>query len=297
MQTDTRKKIILGGGISGLLYAFYNPDCLLISDKIGGQSSSRFQLGPRILHADENTTRLLEDLNRYIGIKKIKVGYFYNDKINDENTEENKKAYFEKTRGESSQPYSSVMSSNKNEYDSYDIELSEIIENLERKIHNEIILGKVTKIDLENNKLIIDEKEIEYSKLISTIPINVFLFLAGKTDEAKQYVSYPTTFILSDNLDNAPFKDFGEYDYVYISDEKYPFHRITKTKDGFVYEYKGDMSSTSLGQKDREVLKVGQLVENDKKVEFDNVNFLGRYATWKHNILINDLLKEIYTKK
>jgi len=296
-MSKTSRKIILGGGIAGLLYSFYNPDCLLITDKLGGQSKSRFQLGPRILHADENTSKFLSDLKRYIPIKKIKVGYFYNDSINDENTEENKKKYFEKTRGETSQPYSSVMSSNKNEYGSYDISISEIIEDLERMIKNEVIIGKVSKIDTDKKILTVNDTEIKYSELISTIPLNVFLFLTGNIDKANSFKSYPTTFVLMKSLEKCIFTDFNEHDYIYVSDEKYSFHRVTKTKDGYVFEYKGERIVDPLLLKDSEIIKVGQLIQNDEIIKFSKVKFFGRYATWKHNILINDLLKEIYKTK
>ncbi|MFA5174613.1 MAG: hypothetical protein WC438_05525 [Candidatus Pacearchaeota archaeon] len=294
---NEKHKIIIGGGIAGLLYAFYNPDYLLITDKIGGQSKSKFQLGPRILHKDEFSTRLLTDLKRYIPIKKIKVGYFYNNKINNENTEENKKKYFEKTRGESSQPYSSVMSSNQNEYDSYDIDLSDIIENLERRIENKIILGTVSKIDTTKKSLIVNNEEIKYSELISTIPLNVFLFLTSEIEKAKLFKSFSTQFVLMNNIKDCIFTNFDEYDYVYDSDEKHSFHRVSKTKNGYVFEYKGEKNILPDLIKDIEVIKVGQLIENNIKINFDKVKFFGRYAEWKHNILINDLLKKIYTKK
>jgi len=291
------RKIILGGGIAGLLFAFYNPEYLLISDVLGGQFKTKFQTGPRFLHVDKNTNCLLGDLNRYVGIKKVKVGYFYDGELHDENTEENKKRYFEKTRGESSQPYSSVMSSNKKEFESYIVDLSEIIDDLVNSIKNETMIGKITKIDTDNKKVYVGKYEYEYDELVSTIPLNIFLFLSGKEELAKQYLSFPTTFILMKNNDDCPFVDFKDYDYVYVSEEKYPFHRITKTKEGFVYEYKGDINSLNINQKDKEVLKVGQLVQNDNNIKFENVSFLGRFAEWKHNILINDVLKKIYSKK
>jgi len=294
---NKKNKIILGGGIAGLLYAFYNPEYILITDKIGGHFSSNFQTGPKYIHVDKNTTKLLKDLGLYVPIKKIKVGYFYNDILHDENTEENRKLYFKKTRGETTQPYSSIMSSNKKEFEFYDINLSIIIDELEKRIKNNIIIDTVSKIDIEKNIIFINDREIQFSNLISTIPQNIFLSISNKEELAKKYKSFPTTFILIKDDSLCPFKDFKEYDYVYISEEKYPFHRITKTKNGLVFEYKGDDIQIQKNEIEREVLKIGQIVENDTNVDFKNISFFGRYGCWKHKILINDLLKEIYSKK
>jgi len=41
-------------------------------------------------------------------------------------------------------------------------------------------------------------------------------------------------------------------------------------------------------------MKVGQLVQNDINIDFKYVKFFGRYANWRHNVLVNDLLKQLY---
>ena len=53
MQENRENKIILGGGVAGLLQAYFNPDAVIVTDQIGGQFSSRFQLGPKYLHVDK----------------------------------------------------------------------------------------------------------------------------------------------------------------------------------------------------------------------------------------------------
>jgi len=290
-----KRNIIIGGGISGLLYAYYNPDHVLISDKLGGQLKTRFQTGPKYIHCDEYSEKLFNDIGLYLPKRKIKVGYFYNGKLNDTNTDENKKLYFEKTRGENSTPYSSVMTSNKKEYECYDVDMNIVINHIINLLRNTIYLEKIDNINIEKKYLSINNFNIEYDNLISTIPKNVFLFLSKEYELANKYISHPTTFILKKDMNVCPFNDFEGYDYVYVSEKKYPFHRITKTNEGIVYEYKGDDIKKTENEIDREVLKVGQLIQNEEIVEFNDVKFFGRYGKWKHNILINDLIKELNT--
>ncbi len=156
MQTNKNQKIILGGGIAGLIKAYFNPDAILITDQIGGQFSSAFQLGPKYLHVDKYSKRFFEELGINPSIKRVKIGFYYDGKLHAQNTEENRKRYFEKTRGGSTELYKSVMSANKTEFDSYDIEVGEIVKVIIEKINNHIILGRVTGINVKHRKVLIE---------------------------------------------------------------------------------------------------------------------------------------------
>lgn len=290
-------KYILGGGIAGLLYAFYDPEYTIITDRIGGQFSSDFQLGPKYLHVDEYTKKLFSDLKIEPSIKKIKIGFFYDGDIHKENTEHNRIKYFQKTRNVFSEPYKSVMSASKTEFDSYDIDVEELVKTLAKNKNIKIILEKISNIDLKSKEIKTVKEMYIFEELVSTIPMTVFLFLTGAPEFAKLYQSYPTTFILGNQKD-CPFEDFKDFDYVYVSEKEYPYHRITKTKEGIVFEFKGEQVEKMETEKKRVIMPVGQLIQNDDiKMKFDNVKFFGRYATWKHSIKTNELLKEIFENK
>ena len=290
--------IILGGGIAGLLYRYFNPEATIVSYHIGGQFLSNFQLGPKYFHADEHSKRFLNEIDLKAPIKKIKVGYFYDEKLREENSEENRKRYFKKTRGDTEQPYKSIMSSNKSEFDSFDVNILEMIEKLiEKTEKNMIINEEIIKINLINKKILTKNREIKYDKLISTIPLNTFLFLCNKIDSANQLKSYPTTFVLNDSIESCPFDNFKNFDYIYFSEPEYKFHRVTKTDDGFIFEFRGDDIEEMNNEIDRFKMKVGQLVHNDIKINIKDVTFFGRYGKWRHNILINNLIKQLYENK
>lgn len=282
--------VILGGGIAGLLKAYFEPEAILISDQIGGQFNSPFQLGPKYLHVDEYSKRFFSEIGLKPNIKKIKIGFYYKNELHNINTEENRKLYFKKTRGKD-KPYQSSMSADATEFDSFDIKIDKIIDLLKNKIQNNIILGKVSNINSKERTISINRIKLKYKTLISTIPLNVFLLLNSKPEIAKEFKTYPTTFVLSSKKTSDKIK---EYDYVYFSESEYLFHRVTRTPRGLVLEFKGDNIPKIDTEIDRYILKTGQLIQNVIKIDLENVEFFGRYATWDHSILINKLLKKLY---
>jgi len=189
------------------------------------------------------------------------------------------------------------MSASMTEFDAFDVGVDEIVEILKSKISNKIILERAEKIDPINKEVLLKSGSLKYVNLISTIPMNVFLFLCGRSDIAKMFMSYPTTFIYSEMLERCPFNDFQGFDYVYDSSQEHAYHRLTKVTDGVVFEYKGDDIKTLEYEKDRVEMKVGQLIQTNIVIRLDNVEFFGRYATWNHGIKTNELLKQLYETK
>jgi hypothetical protein len=286
------KNIVLGGGIAGLIYSFYNPDTILISENIGGQFVAPFQLGPRLIHQDCYTERLLVDLNLYFStkIKTVNVGYFYDGKLTNKNTEKNKREYFKRTRLSSSVPYSSVMSSGKNKYHVYDISEDVLIQTLLVNSKSNFVIDSIEKIDLYDHKVHTKKQNIfEYENLISTIPANIFYKLSNLPQIANLFTSLPTTFRYSEKLEDN-FPDFPDYDYVYVTDLKYSFHRITRVENGYVYEINDNLTSGE----NTLILKTGQLIQNVFNISVPNVEFIGRYAKWDHSIKINEVLKQVW---
>ena len=287
------KKIIIGGGIAGLIYALYNPEFIIITDKVGGQFNAPFQLGPRFLHATDSSKRFLKDINVEYPLKKVKVGFYYNGEIHSENTEENRKKYFEKTRGITAEPYKSSMSDGSNEFDAYDVGPEELVKLLEEKLKDRIIIDKISNINLEK-QIVKGDKEYEYEELVITIPRSIFYFLVGRPDDASNFKSLPTSFYKVDTA-STQYGYIYDYDYVYYSESQL-YHRITNLQDGsLVIEYKGIPAIEGI---DKFTLKIGQIIErNDTNIFPDNISFFGRFATWKHKMRINDLLDIIYGNK
>jgi len=289
------KDIIIGGGIAGLILGYFNPKVTIITENFGGQFSTPFPLGPKYIHKDRYSTRFMKELNLNPEVKTIKIGFYYNKRLHNKNTIENREKYFKKTRS-SEEIYKTSMSADLTEFEAFDIGPNEIIDILTKKIKNDILIKKVQKINYSDKTLKTISSE-KYNKLYVTIPKNIFLFLSGHPEIAKEFESHPTTFILVSKKNKYILKGFEKFDYVYFSEPKYPYHRVTKVEQGYVFEYRGDKIAKMKGEIDRHVMYVGQLIENQNKMKFEDITFFGRYAEWKHGIKVNDLLKKIYTNK
>ena len=65
-------RFILGGGLSGLIYAFYHPDYTIISPNLGGKLVQDYLQATILLHDKSETRTLLEDL----GVRADKEAHF-----------------------------------------------------------------------------------------------------------------------------------------------------------------------------------------------------------------------------
>jgi hypothetical protein len=296
-------KYIIGGGISGLIYSFYNKGHVIISKNVGGQLKTDFPMGPRILQRTSATTKLLHDLGISAKTRTAFIGY----KI-DENTFSNicpigfSRQYYIETR----KPLSidsvpnSTMSDGKTFIEYYDIEMLDLIEHLSQYSH--MYNSNVSSIDVENFNIILeDDMEFSYrnSKLISTIPIT----LLCKLTDAKINHDLRTLdkiYILSDN-----FKDYHQsYDYIYYIDSVY--NRVTRysheNKHYHIIEYTGlDIETVRLHCKDNHINIVNEIIQRNAQIckSMDsnpfkqyNIELIGRYAKWQHSIKIQDVIEE-----
>ena len=92
-------KVILGGGIAGLIWAFYN-DGTVISPEFGGQMNNHFSLGPRYLHDNEWARRFLTDIGLPIKKLPVTIGYWYEGSVHPEPKDKHYiSAYHAKSRG------------------------------------------------------------------------------------------------------------------------------------------------------------------------------------------------------
>lgn len=94
--------------------------------------------------------------------------------------------------------------------------------------YTDIIYSKDIKI--QNHKLIIDNVEYEYDRIINTLPIYVFNKIFGTDIE---HVSYDATIVL------CSFSNEVESDVVYVLDREIPFHKFMKWNGMYVLFFVG----------------------------------------------------------
>lgn len=298
------RNYIIGGGISGLIFAFYNQNFTIIEQEKyqGGQLKERFPLGPRFLQYDEYSTKLLNDLGIKSDVKLVKIGYFFKGAFYDSCPEDMRKLYYEKTRFvKSDNVPDSVMSDNQNAFYYFDVDFSEVIDKLSKNV--KIIHKKVTEIDLFNKTIVVKNKknfkvniQLDYNRLATTISALFFEKLCGISNNSLRCGS--KIFSLHNKSDLYGY-DNCNYDYVYYPEKKYRFNRVTIFGDQVIIEYttpnmSGDVSVNDMyfNAKQVKTLKGVQILSGQISNYGQNVIPVGRLANWNHDIKINDVIKQ-----
>lgn len=299
--------IVLGGGISGLIWAHYNSDCFILTDQIGGQMLNYFDLGPRYLHYKQQIIdSFLRDLNVPLKLSTIRIGYIDDSGYIQNPGEEFRKKYFMKSRGQNTlQGFDpTVLNSNIKEFQVCNIDFKDLIDKLYDKLEKRIYMGKVTHINLNNSIITTDNNLIlKYKNLISTIPLNVFAKVANLDIKLQAFdMAYC---LLSNN-----FFDLKKFDYVYDVRSSTVFHRMTKCRHGIVCDVLGtkieDFKNqvlpkyfTSSNEQAIVYLKNSQIISLEKDFELQNypVKFVGRYSAWNRRWKTETVIEEAIKHK
>ena len=291
-------ELILGGGLSGLIWSYYNHGTVLTKD-VGGQQGFGIDLGPRFLHKTKHTEKLLSDLHLDTDSRTIRIGYFYDGKMHNTCTGEMTRRYYEKSRGIKLTNEKAVMTQGKNSFEAFNIPMSEVLDKLKKMTKCSTVLGEVTGIDLFKNLISINDEDIYYDKLVSTIPLPIFYKLAG-IKATEKFISNEVMFVLVNKKNQHMFDHYvNDYDYTYFLDDSSPFYRMTKTDNGLVIEYRtagmipyDKATALDFGQV---IVKLNsQIVSNDctKNMKLNNVRFLGRFGTWNRDYKVDRVTKE-----
>ncbi|MBZ4649284.1 hypothetical protein [Thermosipho sp. (in: thermotogales)] len=294
-------KIIIGGGISGLIFKFYNPEYKIVSSNVGGQMTNKIPLGPRILQVNEWNERLLKDLGIECNIKKARIGYFFKGKLHDFCPDEYRILYYMKSRclANINEIPESVMSEGKNEILYYDVNFKDIIQ----KILSNIKICHLTVKQIKHDVISFFDvsTRIKYEHIVSTIPAPTFCMIYGNDiKEVKKYIDIRRQlrflnkqFVLVDKKYVA--EELGDFDYVYFPENKQPYNRITKVNDQLaVVEFtnvKKNKAPIFSDIKGYEYIDIGQ-IQGGVIQEPDKIMFLGRYAEWNHKIKTQDIVKK-----
>jgi len=289
-----KKNYILGGGIAGLIFAYYNEDFTIISETIGGQFNHYFPMGPRFLEDNEYSRKFLTELEFPLTMKKIKIGYKQGDTIKETCDKEFMQKYYNKSRGEEGMINTTIMNGNKKEMDILIVDFKKLIELLTEKIgQKRIKYHKVNKISLYDKKIYTKGKKkvFDYDKLVSTIPLPVFFKLAGK--EKKGYESKDMTYVLL----KPNFTDLKDFSFVYYCGEQ-TYHRLTNDKQGIVADILGWKTITEILEEFPDAVDIKhapniQIINGETIDKLDeDVLFIGRYGTWNREWKTEKVIEE-----
>jgi len=286
-------KYILGGGIAGLIFKFYNPEYKIITKDVGGQLRSNFQLGPRYLHLDKYSNRFVRDIGRFVKFHRsvCNIGYYYNGDFHDKLNDSVIKDYIKKTSRDVN--IDGIMNSGKSTFRYWKFDYEKLIEFFYKKFEKDIIIDDIISIDINNKLIYTKSTTFKYDKIVSTIPAIVFIKLTNTFIENEFSYYKPISFFVINLI--FPKK----YDFVYFIDNIIPFYRVTRINDKIsVIEFLGDDFDKYNDYLHKSYIafyieKYGKIInENLKLIENPDIIYLGRYAEWKHNIRINQVIKK-----
>jgi hypothetical protein len=307
---------IIGGGVAGLILAFYDKSYKVIDKNPLGQLNSKFQLGPRLIQKDNNTFELLKNIDDIITLpiiktKTAKIGYEDVYGVRDNFDDEFRKRYSLITRGTEKfeQSFMSEGKSKiehyvfKNEDNSYLFLFKTILKILRSR--NQIIEDTVNYFDEKYIK--IGNSHLEYDKLVNTISLKI-LEKITLIPSVKKYINSIDLSVAEKNfyvtkLQNYIDLDLSEqYDYIYSAKGFYTRKTYLQNKKVGKYivfenqynsfgEPKTSFNENEIIQK-YENIPI-QIMKNINVEKIENIFMLGRFAQWNHKIKLNEVLQNI----
>lgn len=293
-------KYIIGGGIAGLIAAFYNPDYTVLTMDKGGQMNNSFPLGPRILEATGCSHDFMSDVGLDRPVQVFSNGYLYHGKIYDSMDTAMRRIYSLKTRGIAEASHI-VGNSGRNTISGWPI-TKELITALLNLLSGRVKKAYISYINTSEKVIHVsmeDEwQKLPYEDIISTIPITELFHLVHEEDgdqatNPDKFEYLPTYFVHLPNIEI-----FQRYDFVYILDEYTKFHRATRVSTGTILESRNPIDLLDFPQYlpagiKSTKLKQGQIIADANLKEYNDVKLLGRFSQWSHSIRTAEVIKRV----
>lgn len=295
---------ILGNGLSGKIWKFYNPEMVLVGPH---QDTDPFIKSQMIwLHDCVEMRQLLTDLNIEIKTRKAEIGYFEEGYIKNFATPELKQSlvarkmtpWNEKPVVESNpKPKTFVEASRLSlgdgqEMTNYmtvlDVSPKEIFTKLSKVEYSSGLVSKISDKFITYSG---DEAEIhqKYDKIVSTLPAPVFWKLYGK---ALDFKSLPITFVTTKT---RPINYEGTYEMCYY-DVTQAYTRISCLNGLYCVEFTGELGLVEARKYVDDIEDIwtvpGGRIISEMNLPPDNIIFSGRFAQWSHGVVTENVIAQ-----
>lgn len=297
---SSSSKFILGGGISGLIFAYYNPEFKIISQDLGGRLNHQFFKNIIYLHHTRESEKFLQDIGVAYEKKTQLIHYSIDNSIKTDIQVSDKITLIRKKLNDDDfNPKDLALSTHDFYIPILQFSYSELIESLKGKVS--FIEGKVIRITAD--EIITEDNRFSYSNIVSTLPANVFWKIYYKKEKNLELKSKPVTFVLCNKEPEHVVNK--KYDMIYFVDDKQKYVRISK-KPGerdsvnILYEFTGVYSREEVLPYlpvDSTILEhyvdySGIIYSNKNNIPPKNVLFVGRFAKWEHSEKQQDVIRE-----
>jgi len=303
-----RRTLVLGSGISALSYLLYDRKACALggSQRIpGGLAAMQSKLGPHFVWEDDNTRRLLSDLQLPLDTVEVRVGYLVSgevipqSRLTPSDLLSFKCAYSNKTRGTGYQK--GHMSGGSGSFTAFRIGMDEVV----RALQDAVAL-RVFPISAENvllwDHLVLGEngEEFLYDDLVSTVSAPTLVKMLGMDHLIEKLKARDKTYktVPYDVLPSWVSRGRESFEYAYVADPEVEYHRVRFMPDYVVLEFTGIMGTPGPNSHGSTVVKHpgGQIVGGGEVLRSlpPSVMTLGRYAQWQSWIKLNDVLCAVH---
>ncbi len=294
-----KNNYIIGGGISGLIFKFYNPSFTLISPEIGGGFLKNIY-SVSWIHDTLYTRKFLRDLELLLDPYKIKIGYYYNGYVHDYCADNYKLKIIKRkmtdiTTSDNIDDFKTIstnLSVQSNILNALYTDINIIFEKLQKNIN--IIQDKVVKIT-DTHIYLQTGKKLEYNKLISTIAAPIFWKIYKSISRhALEFKYLPITIV---ETWDKPLIFNDIYQLIYFA-EDYSFNRILKKEPmSYSYEFTGKIDNIKTYLPNVHINKVdiqtiGRIFLQKNIPPNNNITFLGRFAQWNYTSKVQQVIKQ-----
>jgi len=174
----------------------------------------------------------------------------------------------------------------KSEFRALKVSFNDVIGRLKKKVR--IIYDKILRIS--GDEMIGRKNRYRFKRIISTIPLPELYALYG----IHRTFNYRPIGYRFSSLDQSFFfaETFKDYDYVYFPEMKYPYYRVTRVSQGFIYEF----TYNPFIKYPRGVIwqEIGKILPTMRTVPpTENIILLGRFAEWNDDIMFHHVLQRL----
>lgn len=304
------KKFVIGGGLSGLVYAALHPGYTVIS-ALQHKDMVAKNISPVVLHYDEAIAGWLKDTYKLgaqltyvqseVKVRECQVEYNYGGVFRRSLPAALAWQYFMKSRQVSLATGHDVAlgDTKDNSFQFFDIDLKVLEVGLSAQIGTHHMISDMVTAIHDNHIETASGLSLEFEHLVSTIPAPVFWRLLRWPQLAKpsfvfvgkQYCHIKDCRIPSEQFPEWMTKDSDTKGYVYYPTfDSQPKHllRISNLSSEMVAEFTG---SQKIGGAYAEVPWAYFLSPGPLQSPCASIEFVGRFAEWDENVLIHDVVK------
>jgi hypothetical protein len=301
-------KVLLGGGLSARVFAFYNPEYLWVAPQGGGQVDVKSFEHSIILPAGKICEDFLQDIalvdgkSQHFEPIRIQIGYVMSGSyIEGEPPESIKQELLKKKLSGFIKPPSLFSEENvlaeayikdddRGAMWTYGIKTNDLLGYLAANSRPVAINAKA--VSISDHEITLDDGMVlSYSHLVSTIPANIFWKIyKGPYSEQKTFVgsSFFTTDMRKESWLSYGYPELPDNSMCYFPEAKYGFDRVRTSAllQGDDLALEGPSSFH-----DAVEIPFARILRCYDNIAPPAVMFLGRYAEWNPDLVISDVIR------